>query len=177
MFQLVCLAFYDQGTLEDTRFHRWRFTFLAEWRNPAEIRGERISKLTRFAAPASRRRGPRATRASPTQSQRQATSPRPNQPPAEGPALSRPPRRSVGVQLDGVPRMWLPDRCRRKARVASVRAGSSGAADSLSYSVRSASMGEMEAARRAGIRAARAVLIPSVPAARLSARGSQLETP
>ena len=46
MFQLVCLPFYDQGVREDIRFHRWRFTFLAQWRNPAEIRGERVSKLT-----------------------------------------------------------------------------------------------------------------------------------
>ena len=45
------------------------------------------------------------------------------------------------------------------------------------YSIRNASIGEMAAARLAGIMAAKNAQIDSEPAAKASANGSQLETP
>jgi hypothetical protein len=45
------------------------------------------------------------------------------------------------------------------------------------YSIRSAVMGEIDAARRAGIMAAKKAAIASEPAATINAMGSQLETP
>ena len=45
------------------------------------------------------------------------------------------------------------------------------------YSIRSASMGEIDAARLAGIMAAKKAQMASALAANVSAKGSQLETP